>query len=363
MSAPTLRAKLARLIESNGPVSVADYMALCLGDPEHGYYITRDRFGAAGDFTTAPEISQMFGEIVGAWLVQAWRLAGGPTPLRLVELGPGRGTLMADVLRVARLDPALMAAASLHLVETSPTLRTRQAETLARAPLRPAWHDRLEAVPDGPLLLVANEFFDALPVRQFVRAEGTWRERVVGLSPDGALCFGLGTRRLAHGPEAPDGSLVEVAPAREAVAGQIGRRIASHGGAALVIDYGYSVTAYGETLQAVRAHEYADPLADPGEADLTAHVDFAALTRAAEAEGARCHGPMPQGEFLTSLGLGERAARLKAGKDAARAADLDAAAERLTSPAAMGTLFKAVAITRRDMAPAPFDSVTLADGV
>ena len=345
--------RLRRLIAEGGPISVADYMAHCLGDPEHGYYMTRDPLGAAGDFITAPEVSQIFGEIVGAWLVHAWRMAGAPAPIRLVELGPGRGTLMADMLRVARLDPAFLAAASLHLVETSPILRAKQAETLAKAPLRATWHGAFAEVPEGPLFLVANEFFDALPVRQFVRADGEWRERVVGLVADGRLRFGIGPNFLPDGPAAPEGSILEISPARNALATEIGRRIAAAGGAAIILDYGQDEKGIGDTFQAVRRHGYTDPLAAPGEADLTAHVDFGALARAAEAEGARCDGSVSQGNFLKSLGLMERAAHLKAGKDAAAAADIDAAVERLSGPDQMGTLFKVMTISWEIMGTPP----------
>ena len=355
--------RLARLIAEGGPISVADYMAHCLGDPEHGYYMTRDPLGAAGDFTTAPEVSQMFGEIVGAWLVHAWRRAGAPAPIRLVELGPGRGTLMADILRVARLDPDFLATARLHLVETSPVLRAKQAETLAKSPLRPTWHGAFSEVPAGPLFLVTNEFFDALPVRQFVRAGGEWRERVVGLVPDGGLRFGIGPNFLPDGPAAPEGSILEISPARNALAAEIGRRIAADGGAAIILDYGQDQNGIGDTFQAVRRHGYTDPLAAPGEADLTAHVDFAALARAAEAEGAYCHGPIAQGYFLKFLGLVERAAQLKPGKDAAAAADIDAAVERLAGPDQMGTLFKVMTISWEIMGTPPDERTPSRDAV
>jgi SAM-dependent MidA family methyltransferase len=351
VSETPLARKLRRLIEANGPVTVAEFMAHCLGDSQHGYYTTRDPFGAAGDFITAPEVSQMFGEIVGAWLVHAWRLCGAATPARLVELGPGRGTLMADILRVAGKAPDFRHAISLHLVETSPTLRVRQAEVLAAHDAE--WHASFGEVPEGPLFLVANEFFDALPVRQFVRAEGLWRERVVGLA-EGQLAFGLGPGVLADGPDAPEGAIFEVSPAADALIGKIARRIVEENGAALIIDYGHTESAIGETLQAVRGHAYADPLDAPGEADLTAHVDFAALARRARAEGAAVHGPITQGEFLLKLGLLERAGSLGADADEAARASLRAAVERLAGPGEMGTLFKAIAITRPGVTPPPF---------
>ncbi len=333
---------------------VADYMALCLSDPKHGYYATRDPFGAEGDFVTAPEVSQMFGEIVGAWLVHMWRMIGAPARVRLVELGPGRGTLMADILRVAAKARNFHDAVAVHLVETSPVLKARQAATLAGADIRVTWHDSFVDVPAGPFLLIANEFFDALPIRQFVGSDNAWRERVVGLDDSGKLVFGIGTGTLDSPPDAPEGAIFEVRPAAEATAAEIARRIVESNGAALIFDYGHAETAAGDTLQAVRGHRFADPLAAPGAADLTAHVDFAALGRSAAAEGAAVHGPMPQGEFLTALGLLARAERLGANADSAGRAALDAAVERLAGPAAMGTLFKAFSLTRPGVAPPPF---------
>jgi SAM-dependent MidA family methyltransferase len=345
--------KIRALIEANGPLSVAEYMATCLGDPEHGYYTTRDPFGAGGDFVTAPEVSQMFGEIVGAWLIHTWRLAGAPSPVLLVELGPGRGTLMADVLRVATRAPDFHRAVSVHLMETSPPLRARQRDRLSERGFRVEWHAGFGEIPEGAALVVANEFFDALPLRQFVRSNGAWRERVVGLDANGALAFGIGAGRLDSGPEASEGSVLELRPAADALVAEIAARIVVSGGAALVIDYGH-LGGFGDTLQAVRGHAFADPLASPGEADLTAHVDFAALARRARAEGAAAHGPMAQGAFLLALGLEERAARLgKAAGEAARAS-LQAAVDRLAGPAQMGALFKVMAVTRPGLIPPPF---------
>ena len=347
---------IAQLIQLNGPMSVADYMALCLGDPEHGYYMTRDPLGAAGDFTTAPEVSQMFGEIVGAWLVHLWHSLGSPCPARLVELGPGRGTLMADILRVGSRAPGFLDGVTVHLVEMSPALRRVQEATLRAAGARMFWHGELSDVPDGPTLLVANEFFDALPVRQFLRIAGSWRERAVGLAPDGSLCFGIGAGRLADGPDAPDGAVLETSPARDANMAQVVARFGQSPGAMLVIDYGHTQPGFGESLQAVRHHRYTDLLTDPGEADLTSHVDFAALAAVARSAGAAVHGPMPQGEFLLRLGIGARAERLAQGKSAAEAAALQAQLERLTAPDQMGTLFKVMAVTDPSLRPPPFDS-------
>ena len=289
---------LRRRIAAEGPITVADYMACCLGDPEHGYYATRDPLGADGDFTTAPEISQMFGEIIGAWLAVVARQAGASAPLRLVELGPGRGTLMADILRVLRQVPRLADDIRVDMVETSPVLRARQRATLAGLPVAAAWHDSLSDVPCGPALLIANEFFDALPVCQYVRHAGRWHERRIGLSQagpegrpeDGDLAFVVGPPvpdSPAAGPPAagpapvPDGAIAEISPAASAIMAQIAARIASDGVAAIVIDYGTESCPRHRagSLQAVRHHAFADPLAEPGMADLTAHVDFAALRR------------------------------------------------------------------------------------
>ena len=352
-----LAEKLRRLIEADGPMSVAAYVGHCLTDPEHGYYTTRDPFGPAGDFVTAPEVSQMFGEIVGAWLVHVWEVAGAPSPVHLIELGPGRGTLMADVLRVSAKRPDFLAALSVHLVETSPPLRARQAARLVRLGQRAVWHSSFAEVPDGPVLLVANEFFDALPIRQFVHVDGRWRERVVGLDGAGRLAFGIGPGAHSQGPDEPDGTILEMSPAGEALAADIAGRIAAAGGAALIVDYGYGGGGRGDTLQAVKSHAFADPLAAPGEADLTAHVDFAALAAAAAVEGAAVHGPITQGEFLTSLGLLERAGVLGAGAGPAAQAAIRAAVQRLAGPDQMGTLFKVLAITQPGITPPPFAGI------
>ena len=336
------------------------YMALCLGDREHGYYMTRDPFGPAGDFTTAPEISQMFGELIGLWAVDCWAKLGAPSPFHLIELGPGRGTLMADAMRAARLRPGFVAAARIELVETSAVLRERQRTTLAGLDPAPRWHDELAALPQGPSIVIANEFFDALPIAQFERVAGEWRERVVVLDAGGRLAIGhagpapdLVRRRLG---EAPDGAVCERSAAREDAAAALARRLAADQGAALIIDYGHARAGLGDTLQAVRGHRPVGVLAAPGQSDLTAHVDFAALARAACAAGAARYGPMEMGAFLTALGIAERAARLKAGRDAQVAGQVDAAVRRLTEAAGMGTLFKVLALAGPGRpAPAPFE--------
>lgn len=359
---------LARRIRVEGPLPFASWMAECLGNPRYGYYATRDPLGTGGDFTTAPEISQAFGEMIGLWCADAWTRLGSPGRILLVELGPGRGTLMADALRAAHALPAFRAAVEVHLVETSPALRRRQAETLARAEpgLRPVWHDRPEEVPDGPMLLVANEFLDALPVHQIEKRGGRWVERLVDLEEDGAEDGTAGPRfRLAlagwpsplagavpaHLRDAPEGSVFELCPAATAVAGWIGRRLAREGGAALLIDYGHAVPAAGDTVQAVRHHAFAPVLEAPGEADLTAHVDFAAVAAAARATGAATFGPVTQGEFLVRLGIRERVRVLLAHAGERQADDLVSGLRRLIDGSGMGTLFKVLALAGPDSPP------------
>ena len=346
--------RLIQRIAAEGPISVAEYMAQSLLDPRDGYYVRADPLGRAGDFTTAPEISQMFGELLGLWCVDAWsRLLDRPSPFALIELGPGRGTLMADALRAARAAPDFLAAARIHLVEASPTLRAKQRQALGGRDVE--WHGHLDAVPDVPLLLLANEFFDALPLRQFVRTERGIVERMVGLDPGGErLRFGL-----APGPspwaallppasrDAPLGSLLEYSPASIGMAQAIARRIVRHGGAALIVDYGAAESGPGETLQAVRRHDRHEVLDDPGQADLSARVDFAAIAKAASDEGVAAYGPVPQGTLLERLGIANRARVLSARATPAQAADLEGARARLIGGTEMGTLFKALALVPR----------------
>ena len=348
---------IAQRIRLQGPISLAAFMADALGHPEHGYYRRADPFGQAGDFVTAPEISQMFGELIGLWCAEVWRLMGSPAAFRLVELGPGRGTLMADALRAARVLPGFEAAASLHLVETSPALRARQKAALAGRDV--AWHDGFGEVPAGPTILVANEFFDALPVHQFVRTPGGWRERLVALDGDRFVLATAPTPTPAEVliPEAirlaaPDGSVAEVSPAAVSTARAIAERLEAEGGAALIVDYGHAVHGTGETLQAVRRHRYHDILDDPGEADLTAHVDFAALADAARPHAA-LHGPVTQGAFLRDLGIEMRARQLSQRATEAQRQDIETALHRLIDPAEMGNLFKVLAMSDRGLALPP----------
>jgi NADH dehydrogenase [ubiquinone] 1 alpha subcomplex assembly factor 7 len=342
---------IARRIALTGPISVADFMAEALGHPRLGYYRRALPVGAAGDFTTAPEISQMFGELIGAWLAERWLAMGQPT-VTLVELGPGRGTLMADALRATRGVPGFHAALSLHLIETNTTLRTEQQRALAA--FTPIWHERFDEVPRGPMLLVANEFFDALPVRQFEKTAQGWRERMVGVAPDGeTLMFALapGATPFARFlPEANEGAQAEICEAGRALAAAIGARVTRDGGWALIIDYGYE-SGSAATLQAVRGHKGASVLDQPGETDLSAHVDFAALAAAAAAP---TFGPVSQADFLQRLGLLQRAETLKARATEAQRCAIDVTLARLIGPDQMGTLFRVMAVGDDRSTPAGF---------
>lgn len=340
----TLDAHLAARIRAEGPISVADYMADCLMHPTLGYYSTRDPFGADGDFVTAPEISQMFGELAGLALAQAWLDQGSPKRITLAELGPGRGTLMRDMVRAASRVPGFTDAARIVLIETSPTLRTIQRRTLAG--LAAEWVDQAAALPDQPLFVVANEFFDALPVRQFERGGTGWRERRITLT-DGRLSAGVSAETavpsLAHRLDDTEaGRIVEICPAAGPVVQTLAGRIAAHGGTALIFDYG-DWRSLGDTLQAVRGHEYVPVLDRPGQSDLTAHVDFEALAMAAAGHGCAYTRLTPQGVFLERLGITNRARSL-ASAAGDKADEIAAAHRRLTHPDEMGTLFKVLGL-------------------
>jgi NADH dehydrogenase [ubiquinone] 1 alpha subcomplex assembly factor 7 len=341
-----LAAVLAARIARDGPLPLAEVMAAASA----AYYARGDGIGRSGDFVTAPEISQVFGELIGLWCAVAWERLGRPRPVLLVECGPGRGTLMADALRAAARSADFLAAAEVHLIERSAALRARQKAALAGHAV--TWHDDLGTVPPGPLILVANEFLDALPIRQFEKTAAGWAERHVA-AEDGRLVF---VSRPCGAPPilpdaAPPGAVAETSPATEAFIDTLARRLVAGSGAALLIDYGYVGPALGETLQAVKAHAYHPVLADLGEADLTAHVDFGALARVARAAGAQVHGPEAQGTFLARLGIAVRTAQLARGKHAARAAEIAAATRRLTAPDGMGLLLKAMAVTSPSLAP------------
>ncbi|KPP85978.1 MAG: hypothetical protein HLUCCO07_04060 [Rhodobacteraceae bacterium HLUCCO07] len=338
-------------ILAQGPIPVADFMAECLLNPRFGYYTTRDPLGAAGDFTTAPEISQMFGELLGLSLAQAWLDQGAPAPFTLAELGPGRGTLMADILRATRTVPGFHDAANIWLVEASEPLRSAQESTLAGH--RVEWTDRIATLPDHPLFLVANEFFDALPIHQFIRHGDGWRERRIGFE-DGQFTFVLAPPApepmLSHRlSDTRDGDLVEVAPAAAALSKSIGHGIEAHGGAALVIDYG-DWHSLGDTLQALHRHKPSNPLENMGDSDLTAHVDFEVLARASPSAHTRL---TPQGVFLERLGITQRAKALAEHLDAKPLQSHIAAHRRLTHPSEMGTLFKVLGLYPKSAKPPP----------
>ncbi|HEX3675527.1 MAG TPA: SAM-dependent methyltransferase [Rhizomicrobium sp.] len=333
--------RIAALIAAQGPITVAQFMTMALHDPQYGYYAVNDPLGDGGDFLTAPEITQIFGELLGLWAAQCWHDQGKPPSARLVELGPGRGTLMCDALRAAKLMPAFSAAIEVVLVETNPVLQKAQEATLAECGLKIRWSPTFDAtLTDRPLFLLANEFFDALPIRQFVKTDRGWCERMVGLDTNGGLAFALAPAAssiaipMDRGP-AELGAVYEAAPAATAVMEDVARTIAQKGGAALVVDYGYGANAgFGETFQAIGEHQFKPLLDEPGTVDLSAHVDFGALARAARENGAVSYGPANQGDFLIDLGSVGRGERL------GQMMQVD----RLTNPVQMGALFKALAI-------------------
>jgi SAM-dependent MidA family methyltransferase len=351
--------EIRRRIALAGPMPVAEYMALCLFDPAHGYYTTHDPFGARGDFITAPEVSQMFGELIGLWVAAVWKQIGAPENVRLIELGPGRGTMIKDALRAVKVVPEFRAAAVAHLVEVSPLLRAQQEKTLEDAGVPIFWHATLSDVPKGPAIILANEFFDALPVNQAIKTERGWHERRIQIDSNGELAFTVAPEPMPffqtllppalRAPRA--GAIFEWRADTAAI--DLGRCIADNRGAGLVIDYGHTETGLGETLQAVGQHAYADPLTFPGSLDLTAHVDFQSLARAVEAMGARGFGPIEQSQFLRRLGIEQRAATLKA--DSARAGEIDEALARLIGQnrTAMGELFKVAAFAHPSVGMLP----------
>jgi SAM-dependent MidA family methyltransferase len=349
---PPLEREIRRLIALAGPLPVADYMRLCLTHPQHGYYVTREAIGAEGDFITAPEISQMFGELIGIWMIAAWQQIGAPENVRVIEFGPGRATMMIDALRAAKVVREFYAAVVLHLVEISPKLREVQQRRLESLDVPAFWHTTLAEVPAGPVIIVANEFLDALPIHQAVKQADGWHERVVEIGADGGLMLGAAHDVLPHFDAtlprelrgAPEGSLYEWRS--DTIGFDVGKRVRDDG-VALFIDYGHARQGLGETLQAVAGHSFTDPLRAPGGADLTAHVDFAALALSADIIGARSHGPVSQRDFLRRLGIDKRAAALKERASPEQAAKIDGALLRLTGIGKneMGEMFKALAIT------------------
>lgn len=352
-----LKEYLQDMILRKGPISIARYMEACLTHPEFGYYMTRDPLGAEGDFITAPEVTQMFGEMVGLWIVDCWQKMGRPVPVQLVELGPGRGTLMADIVRTLKISPGLEAAAQIHLVEASPVLAASQAQSLAAE-----WHLNFSAVPAGPFILIANEFFDALPIHQFQKTEAGWKEILVGLRDAGfatELATPSGILDRLSGKlqnNARPGQVAEIAPAALDLCETIGARISADGGVALIIDYGYAEEGYGETLQAIRNHQFSGVFDHPGQVDLTAHVNFSALKRSLSVAGAAVWGPTTQGEFLNRMGIETRAERLSDAASPKQKKGIAAALHRLTAGPAMGRLFRVLAASRLAMdQPLGFD--------
>jgi len=338
---------IAEKIRAQGSISVADYMALCLGHPEHGYYMNRDPFGARGDFVTSPEISQIFGEMIGVWVAQMWRQMGSP-PLRLVELGPGRGTLMHDVLRATAQQKAFHESITIHMVETSPVLANAQYHALRNVHPRIEWLDTIDDVPEGAMIVVANEFFDALPIKQFMMTDDGMRERRVGLNASGALEFTLGPAGLAlakSGQKIAAGTVIEQHPAARAIMRTIATRLSEEDGAFLAIDYGFLGDAHHDTLQAVKHHAFHPVLSDPGEADITAHVDFLSLATIA-ADASLFVAPLAtQGEFLHAMGGDVRLKMLIDRADENQKKNLEQGYTRLTSKQAMGELFKVLAVS------------------
>lgn len=352
----SLKDRLKAEIAESGPISVADYMLRCLHDPEAGYYATRPALGADGDFITAPLVSQMFGELIGLWAVETWTRMGRPARFILAEMGPGDGTLMSDMLRAVRLAPEFLSAAELWLVETSAPLRAAQAERLEASPLKPQWASRLIDLPRAPLILVANELLDCLPALQLVRTEKGWAERRVGLDADGELAFGLtpSIRPDDLDPQAELGQVWELSPAQESLGADVGALVKSRGGAALFIDYGRAEREPGDTLQALRRHQKVDPLACPGEADLTMWADFPGFLHRARAAGSEATPCLPQGAFLRRLGLDQRAeALMRARPD--RASAIAAQRDRLAEPDQMGELFKACVVHSPGLTPPGFE--------
>ena len=348
---------LKRRIQDQGPLTVAEYMDAALYHPEFGYYVSARPIGAAGDFITAPEISQMFGELIGLWSIQAWRDMGAPAHVQWIELGPGRGTLMQDALRAARQDHEFLAAVEICLVEKNAHLKDNQSQALS--PFRAVkWFDDFAEIPEAPFVLIANEFFDCLPIHQFVFEHGTWRERLIGLDTSGQLAFLTGGKsidaaEIANRSVSPqEGDILETNPTSQSIVTQIADRLQNAAGRALIIDYGHEGAQFGDTLQALSRHRFAEALRSPGKSDLTAHVDFAALAKTAEDANAVVHGPAEQGVFLSALGLEMRAKSLKSKATQSQALEISEAADRLTNPSRMGRLFKALCLSSPQL-PAP----------
>ena len=360
-----LLAHIKRRINVSGPITIADFMTEALAHPEHGYYRKQDPFGRAGDFITAPEVSQMFGELIGLWAAVTWQQMGSLPKIDLIELGPGRGTLMSDALRAVRNVPGFGDALTVRFVETSPVLRTHQQTSIMASGIPATWHETFDDIParaNVPAIVIGNEFFDALPIRQFERGEKGWAERLVGVdAKTGALGFVRGAETPITDALIPavlrgaakKGDVFESCAPAIAIADQIARRLNETGGGALFIDYGHPGSAFGDTFQALKGHEYHPVLSDPGDADLTAHVDFAAIGRAMNEAGARTGAVLTQGTFLRMLGIEQRAELLKTNADDAQQTAIDQALSRLIDADQMGTLFKVLIGYGRDTTPPP----------
>jgi SAM-dependent MidA family methyltransferase len=351
-----LHTEIKRLIRTFGPMPVWRYMELCLTHPQHGYYISRDPLGREGDFITAPEVSQMFGELLGLWAASIWKAIGSPSQFRLIELGPGRGTMMSDALRALRVLPPLYQTLSIHMIEINPVLREKQQAALTGL-RNVTWHKRFDDVPDGPCVIFANEYFDVLPIHQMIRRENGWHERVIELDADENFVYNVASDPMP-GFEAllpplvraaPVGTIFEWRPDTEIMS--LAKRVRDQRGAALIIDYGHVRSDVGDTFQAIARHSFADPLKTPGLADITAHVDFEALGRGAEAVGARVHGPVTQGEFLQRLGIETRALTLMQKASHEVSADVANGLQRLIGggDSGMGSLFKVLAVSDPDI--------------
>jgi NADH dehydrogenase [ubiquinone] 1 alpha subcomplex assembly factor 7 len=355
----SLEKVLTEMIAAEGPLPMARYFELCLQHPQYGYYLHQEPFGKEGDFVTAPEYSQMFGELIGVWCAAVYEAMGKPKSFNLVELGPGKGTLMADMLRAGKVMAGFRAAAQVHFVETSRRLREFQRKSVEAQGAKGHWHDHFNEIPSGPMILVANEFFDIIPYDQYERRHGKWYMRCIGLGADGKLQLGLTSEPIPENRmplwtrRAEEGAVAEIGPVREAIARQIGERLAADVGVALFIDYGHAASETGDTLHAIRAHKRINILDGPGLADLTSNVDFAALAVAMLEAGAQVHGVITQGEFLKAMGIETRAEMLRGKATEAETEAIDDALQRLTSEKEMGKLVKVMAASAPDM-PTPY---------
>lgn len=342
---------LRRKIEEQGPLSVHDYMEMALSHPEYGYYFRQNPFGKSGDFVTAPEVSQMFGELVGLWCIDVWSKLGAPATFNIVELGPGNGTLMVDALRSGTLVPEFIDAAQVHLVETSEQLRTRQKTEINHHSIY--WHTDIPPLDTDPVIFIANEFFDALPIHQYEALSGEWYERCVDWKEDKlTFCLSKEPEKQLRAPPDLDGTLVlETCPIGIDIINMICQYLKISGGAALIIDYGSSEALYGDSFQAVRDHTHQHPLEDPGLSDLTAHVKFPQLIEEAQKHAVKVHGPTSQGRFLERLGIEARAGLLKRSATEDQQKSIASDLRRLTSAVEMGTLFKVLTISHNLTAP------------